>query len=76
MTPTIEMERATSYATMGPGTWSKIPDGGAFVACGFCGETASLADHTIADDGAVTPSLVCPMGCGWHVYARLKNWAE
>jgi len=31
--------------------------------------------HSIADDGAVSPSYVCPIdGCGWHVYVRLDGW--
>lgn len=64
--------------------WDKIPAGHyrkvivdgkitAEVACGDCGESAYL-DHEISIDGIVTPSLVCPKECGWHVMGKLENW--
>ena len=32
-------------------------------------------DHTIAEDGTVSPSVVCPeSGCGFHEYVRLEGW--
>ena len=31
--------------------------------------------HAIADDGTVTPSIVCPHeGCDWHVFGALEDW--
>ena len=27
----------------------------------------------VDDDGNVSPSLVCPVECGWHVFAVLKG---
>lgn len=39
------------------------------------GHAAYLSDHTIADDGTVSPSLVCPeKDCPWHVMAKLAGW--
>lgn len=32
--------------------------------------------HDIAEDGTVTPSVVCPHApCTWHVFVRLGDWA-
>ena len=37
----------------------------------------SLVTHTIADDGTVTPSAVCPVkGCTFHEYVRLVDWPQ
>jgi hypothetical protein len=31
--------------------------------------------HTIASDGTVTPSCVCPRdGCGFHEHVKLIDW--
>ncbi len=62
-----------------PGVWkgARLVDGtrSASVSCSKCGRPASLTDHTIADDGAVSPSLVCPYdGCDFHDYVILKDW--
>lgn len=39
------------------------------------GHTASLADHEIAADGTVSPSLVCPHErCDFHDFVRLEGW--
>lgn len=47
----------------------------ASVACPDCGRTASLSGHDIADDGTVTPSVVCPYeGCSFHDYVKLEGW--
>lgn len=37
---------------------------------------ASISDHEIDANGKVTPSIVCPDECGWHVQATLEGWAE
>jgi hypothetical protein len=35
----------------------------------------SLSYHTIADDGAVSPSFVCAhLGCNFHEYIKLDGW--
>lgn len=57
--------------------WERAPDGHpakAFIWC-FNGHVASLADHTIAPDGIVNPSCVCPR-CSWHEWVRLVGWAS
>lgn len=48
---------------------------GANITCGGCGRGIALCNHTIAADGTVSPSVVCPHpGCGWHVFLRLDGW--
>lgn len=60
-----------------PGTWKVLEttDGkkASFV-CPNCEELGSLAGHTIAADGAVTPSVVCSYMCGFHEFIRLNEW--
>lgn len=35
----------------------------------------SYEHHSIATDGTVSPSIVCPRnGCDWHVMGRLDGW--
>lgn len=48
----------------------------ASMSCPGCGRIGVLEppDHTIAPDGAVTPSLVCPYDCGFHEHVRLEGW--
>ena len=38
-----------------------------------CHQRGSLEDHDIAEDGTVTPSVVCPI-CGRHVHVWLHDW--
>ncbi len=41
------------------------------------GHIASLSEHTIAADGTVSPSLVCPRwGCDFHENVVLLGWAQ
>lgn len=62
---------------------SAHPVGGKFyfieVCCPDCGVHLMLSkeNHTIAADGTLSPSLVCPNhrdGCSWHVWGRLADW--
>ena len=59
------------------GEWSLRLVGGkqtAQLACPKCGESQSLADHEIADDGTVTPSVACNV-CGYHESGlKLEGW--
>lgn len=69
-----------------PGTWRPWVYGtgrqaGAVVTCPICLRTMSVGGgrfgsaHTIAADGTVSPSLVCPYPpCAWHVFVRLDGW--
>jgi hypothetical protein len=44
--------------------------------CCANGHSAHLADHSIAPDGTVLPSLFCPEeGCTWHQHVKLLGWA-
>lgn len=45
--------------------------------CPECGAEAGLHDHTIADDGTVEPSVICPHpGCSFHEMVKLDGWQE
>jgi len=39
------------------------------------GHTLTLRNHSVADDGYVSPSVVCPeRGCDFHEWVRLRGW--
>ena len=42
--------------------------------CPKCGRAFCLANHRIAEDGRVSPSVVCPHQCGFHVMMVLEGW--
>lgn len=58
--------------------WWRITSDGketARAVCPSCGVSGSLEDHEIADDGTVSPSLVCATeGCGFHAFVTLAGW--
>ena len=62
--------------------WSMSPDGswtrgegGLVLHCPGChDEFPILPPQTVADDGLVLPSCVCPHGCGFHALVRLGGW--
>lgn len=62
-----------------PCTWSPLildEKRTARVTCGN-GHIAVIDDHSINEDGKVTPSLECPHDpCGWHEYVTLLEWKE
>jgi hypothetical protein len=65
----IEIPKGT-----GKGTWRPVRGGGsARLTCPGCGYDAEL-NHEIGADGTVTPSVECPMGCGFHDSVKLKDW--
>lgn len=83
----VELPRSHGR-TWTPGTWRAWVHGptqarGAVVICPQCthgmslgGESPFGSRHTIAEDGTVSPSLVCPHeGCSWHVFVRLIGWS-
>ena len=61
-----------------PGTWKGLitPEGRkASFTCPDCGRTGSLSDHKIADDGTVSPSVVCSYeNCHFHEFIKLDGW--
>ena len=48
----------------------------AIICCPTCGRDAPLSRHAISDDGAVTPSFVCPDGCGFRDLIKLVDWDQ
>lgn len=67
----VDLARAPSWTgVVGPSGRT------AHVKCGK-GHIASLAEHTIAEDGTVTPSVVCPWGgCDYHEFIQLIGWGD
>lgn len=80
------LTRAANHATAKPGQWWSSFGSGEraglrwiSVCCPECKRAMSLhrggEGHAVANDGAVSPSLVCPYaGCSWHVYVRLAGF--
>lgn len=60
-------------------SWSGVvgPNGRtAHVKCAE-GHIASLSGHEIAEDGTVSPSVVCPWeGCDYHEIVQLIGWGD
>ena len=40
------------------------------------GDYFGLRTHSIASDGTVSPSVVCPYGCGFHKFIKLEGWDQ
>lgn len=70
---TVTLRRAANGAWGVPGTWL-VSSAVAVVACPRCGGSMQLRAHLIAADGSVSPSVVCPYGCGWHEVIVLEGW--
>lgn len=71
----IELPKSSEMGKKG--TWKEmraVDVRHVFVSCPGCGQSASMSDHTIAADGTVTPSVVCPFECGFHDMVRLRDW--
>lgn len=64
------------------GTWRGVRIGdekqhNANVCCPGCGNYYGMAAHKIADDGTVSPSVVCDYaGCAFHDFIKLDGWSE
>lgn len=60
-----------------PGTWKGLKTIKGRSASFTCpnGHIGTLSDHDIAEDGSVSPSVVCPYeNCGFHEFIRLEGW--
>ena len=59
-----------------PNEWQRSRRGEkALITCRQCGEETAIVTHTVASDGTVTPSLVCPIpDCTEHIMGRLEGW--
>lgn len=40
------------------------------------GDWFGIETHNIADDGIVSPSVVCPYGCEFHEFITLEGWDQ
>lgn len=40
--------------------------------CPTCLKAFCLAEHTISDNGVVSPSVVCPFNCGFHEMITIR----
>jgi hypothetical protein len=50
---------------------------GAVVYCPKCDRPLSLLKHRIAEDGTVSPSVVCSWeGCNFHEHIKLVGWNQ
>ena len=57
-----------------PGEWTSFGVGLVDAACPTCGQVCSFHDHSIADNGDVMPSVICPFNCGFHKFVTLQEW--
>lgn len=46
------------------------------VCCPTCGQEMSLSGHMTQPDGTVSPSVVCPLRCGFHDFVQLFGWGD
>lgn len=44
------------------------------VVCPDCGGRTNLRNHQVDEHGRVSPSLICPFGCGFHESVVLDGW--
>lgn len=73
---TYEFSRTLDRDAIGKGEWFPVTSDGrltARVGCPGCGQVATL-DHDILADGTITPSVMCPVDCGFHESGRLLEW--
>jgi hypothetical protein len=63
------------------GTWKSITESNgsksAMIRCPTCQRYGTLTDHTIANDGTVSPSVKCSYSdCEFHEYVKLDGWGN
>lgn len=81
MTEIIRLTKSLDYNALGPWwrglhdePFSKYPIRTAWVRCPN-NHYSGLQNHEIADDGTVTPSVVCSdKSHSWHVFLILEGW--
>ena len=61
-----------------PGEWWATPEGGQMICCPLCKGMPGVRapEHSVDSSGVVSPSYVCPSGCGFHTYTTLKGYGE
>lgn len=57
-----------------PMTWRPFGKNAIFICPNGHDGLLSTNDHQIADDGTVSPSVVCPYDCTFHEFVRLLEW--
>lgn len=73
-------DRRTAHASSPLGQyWYEGPDHNKIIVCNCptCGVDSQMAlpVHSIANDGSVSPSYVCPQpGCTFHEAVKLGDW--
>lgn len=74
----LEKADALDFGNPRPLTWHPSSVGtrrrSALATCGS-GHMGSLIDHVIDDEGAVSPSVYCPL-CGWGGDLKLIGWSS
>ena len=75
------LNRVGPASALRPGTWTtreRRDEPGkkrVIIGCPGCGRRGDLDDHTVDENGIVSPSVVCPhKGCTFHDYVALKDW--
>lgn len=66
------------WDTPAPLTWWPVTQDGKTIPIVVCGNGHyAYLDHDIADDGVISPSLVCSeYGCDFHVFGKLEGWRK
>lgn len=77
----LTLKHSTNYDDDIPLTWRNYIDiGGIVLECSPVivdtkNHFLSIHKHSIAQDGTVNPSVVCPVDkCGFHEFIRLEGW--
>ena len=78
MVDTIQIPRIDGRGSEGAPAWWAVRQHGQRSACVRCPNGhESYLNHIVAEDGTVSPSIVCPeKGCDWHVFGVLEGWSE
>lgn len=69
------LSRAASFPP-GRGEWFRAEGhGGYMLGCPLCGALTSLNPtiNGVEDGGKMTPSFICPYGCGFHAWLTLEG---
>ncbi len=70
----IEIPHITQKLDDAAGHW-KVWLNKVVISCPGCGVEGRI-DHTVSEDGTVSPSLVCPFDCGFHEFVKLTDWVK
>lgn len=72
----IALTKTDKLTSAEKGTWSQH-EGHVLMSCPMCGKLGRLDDHKIAENGLVSPSVVCPVeSCSFHDTVKLLGWTS